>query len=93
MKFTRYLGCISFDAFCDVLVHKAKATDQDDLLIKVFDELKGPNGLISLSDLRRGMAEIGEDIPEAELRQMIEETDEDCDGYVNRDEFLKIMTT
>jgi len=53
--------------------------------------MKGENGYISLADLRRIAVEIGEEISEEELRQMMDEADEDRDGYINRDEFIKIL--
>ena len=67
------------------------STDPRDLLLSCYDEFKGENGSISISDLRRIAIEIGEDISEEELQQMMDEADEDRDGYINREEFIKIL--
>lgn len=47
--------------------------------------------MISLEDLKRVAEELGADISEEELQQMIEEADSDGDGLVSETEFLRIM--
>lgn len=47
--------------------------------------------MISLEDLQRVANELGAEISEEELRQMIEEADNDGDGLVSEMEFLRIM--
>ncbi|OQR72310.1 caltractin-like [Tropilaelaps mercedesae] len=56
---------------------------------KLFDERN--TGMISLEDLQRVAEELGANISEEELRQMIEEADSDGDGLVSEMEFLRIM--
>eukprot|EP00056_Hartaetosiga_gracilis_P020205 m.18110 g.18110 ORF g.18110 m.18110 type:complete len:166 (-) comp8251_c0_seq1:409-906(-) len=57
---------------------------------KLFDDDK--SGKISIGNLRRVARELGEDIPDEELKSMIQEFDQDGDGEINEDEFLAIMT-
>eukprot|EP00055_Hartaetosiga_balthica_P005630 m.16771 g.16771 ORF g.16771 m.16771 type:complete len:168 (-) comp4668_c0_seq1:138-641(-) len=57
---------------------------------KLFDDDK--SGRISIGNLRRVARELGEDIPDEELKSMIQEFDQDGDGEINEDEFLAIMT-
>lgn len=55
----------------------------------MFD--KGGKGIITLDDLRLVVKELGEDVPENELRTMIEQFDIEDKGGVNREEFLGIF--
>ena len=48
-------------------------------------------GKISFRNLKRITRELGENLTEEELREMIEEADRDGDGEVNQEEFLRIM--
>eukprot|EP00043_Microstomoeca_roanoka_P027311 m.14123 g.14123 ORF g.14123 m.14123 type:complete len:169 (+) comp7514_c0_seq1:202-708(+) len=57
---------------------------------KLFDE--DQTGKISVGNLRRVARELGEDIPDEELKAMVEEFDQDGDGEINEEEFLAIMT-
>jgi centrin-1 len=65
--------------------------DPRDLLLSCYDEIKGQNDMISISDLRRIAGEIGEEVSEEDLQQMMDEADEDGDGFINREEFIKIL--
>lgn len=55
----------------------------------MFD--KGGKGIITLDDLRLVVKELGEDIPDNEMRSMIEQFDIEDKGGVNREEFLGIF--
>lgn len=48
-------------------------------------------GKISFRDLKRVVTELGENIPDEELREMIEEADKDQDGFVVFEDFYKIL--
>ena len=49
------------------------------------------NGRITMRDLKRVVLELGENISEDEMREMIEEADRDNDGHVTFDDFFRIM--
>jgi centrin-1 len=87
----RCAGQIPFETFLEIIAYKMGSKDPRDLLLSCYDEMKGDTGSISIGDLRRVASEIGENISEEELQQMMDEADEDGDGYINRDEFIKIL--
>ena len=51
----------------------------------------GVAGTISLKNLRRVAKELGENMTEEELQDMIDQADRDGDGEINPDEFYRIM--
>merc|ERR1712010_409251 len=58
-------------------------------VFKLFDD--DNTGKISLRNLRRVAQELGENIDEEELQDMINQADRDGDGEINIDEFYRIM--
>lgn len=57
---------------------------------RLFDD--DNTGKISLKNLKRVAKEIGENVDDEDLMQMIEEFDLDMDGEINEQEFIDIMT-
>lgn len=49
-------------------------------------------GYISIKNLRRVAKELGEDIGDSELNEMLVRADLDLDGLVSEDEFYQILT-
>ena len=56
---------------------------------KLFDD--DETGKISFKNLKRVARELGENITDDELQEMIDEADRDGDGEINQEEFLRIM--
>lgn len=56
----------------------------------LFDDEK--TGFISIASLKKVVKELGENIDEAELNEMIQKADMDRDGLVNEEEFYNVMT-
>ena len=56
---------------------------------RLFDD--DETGTISLKNLRRVAKELGENMTDEELQEMIDEADRDGDGEVNEEEFFRIM--
>merc|ERR1719464_2131160 len=56
---------------------------------RLFDD--DETGFITLKNLRRVAKEIGENMTNEELQEMIEEADRDGDGQVSEEEFLRMM--
>merc|ERR1712032_1245393 len=48
-------------------------------------------GKISFKNLKRVAKELGENMTDDEIQEMIDEADRDGDGEVNEEEFLRIM--
>ena len=48
-------------------------------------------GKISFKNLKRVAKELGENMTDEELQEMIDEADRDGDGEVNEEEFVRIM--
>lgn len=87
-------GTIDFAEFLALMAKKMKDSDAEEELIeafKVFD--RDGNGLISAAELRYVMINLGEKLTDDEVYEMIHEADIDGDGFINYDEFVRMMTT
>ena len=61
-------------------------------ILKAFELFdKDHNGKISLKDLKSATIELGENLTDDELREMIREADRDFDGEVGKNEFVEVM--
>merc|ERR1712072_1502291 len=72
----------------------ARMGDRDSLeeIVKVFRLFDDDEtGKISFKNLKRVAQELGENMTDEELQEMIDEADRDGDGEVNEDEFFRIM--
>ena len=56
---------------------------------RLFDD--DETGKISFKNLKRVAKELGENMTEEELQDMIDQADRDGDGEINPDEFYRIM--
>ncbi len=57
---------------------------------RLFDD--DNSGKISFQNLKRVAKELGENMTDEELREMIAEADRDGDGEINEEEFFRIMS-
>ena len=48
-------------------------------------------GTIGFKELKRVAKELGENMTDEELREMVEEADKDGDGEIKEEDFVKIM--
>ena len=74
-------GTIDFPEFLSLMARKMKDTDTEEELIeafKVFD--RDGNGFISAAELRHVMTNLGEQLTDEEVDEMIREADVDGDG-------------
>eukprot|EP00300_Choanocystis_sp_HF-7_P041435 c8163_g1_i1.p1 GENE.c8163_g1_i1~~c8163_g1_i1.p1 ORF type:complete len:197 (-),score=32.07 c8163_g1_i1:74-589(-) len=86
-------GAIDFEEFLDMMTARMSDKDTREDIMKVFrlfDDDK--TGTISLKNLRRVAKELGENMSEDELREMIERADSDGDGEISPEDFYNIMT-
>ncbi|KAG8088443.1 hypothetical protein GUJ93_ZPchr0010g9767 [Zizania palustris] len=85
-------GTIDFDEFVHMMTDKMGERDAREELNKAFRIIdKDGNRKISDVDIQRAAIEIGEPFTLDEIREMIEAADDDGDGEVDREEFLKMM--
>ncbi len=86
-------GTIDFPEFLDLMTTKMKETELEEQLIetfKVFD--RDGNGLLSGQELKYVMAVVGEVLTDQEVDELIKQADVDGDGFINYQEFVKMMT-
>jgi len=85
-------GTIDFAEFLDMMT--ARISDQNtkqdlERVYKLFDLER--NGDIRLADLKRVAKELGEDISEEELKEIIQRADLDGDGKLTFDDFYNVI--
>jgi len=85
-------GTIDFNEFVAMMTGKMGDRDSREEIMKVFELFDDDNtGKISFKNLKRVATELGESLTDDEMREMIEEADRDKDGFVNPEEFYRIM--
>ncbi|XP_018320247.1 caltractin-like isoform X1 [Agrilus planipennis] len=85
-------GKLSFDDFLYLMSVKMAEKDSKEEIMKAFRLFDDDDtGKISFKNLKRVAAELGENLTDEELQEMIDEADRDGDGEISQDEFLRIM--
>merc|ERR1740129_257455 len=85
-------GTIDFNVFLEMMTTKMSEKDSREEIRKAFRLFDDDEtGFITLKNLRRVAKEIGENMADEELQEMIEEADRDGDGQVGEEEFLRMM--
>lgn len=85
-------GKISYDNFVQLMSSKMAEKDSKEEIMKAFRLFDDDEtGKISFKNLKRVAKELGENLTDDELQEMIDEADRDGDGEINQDEFLRIM--
>eukprot|EP00768_Dysnectes_brevis_P006467 gnl/Dysnectes_brevis/510_a566_4584.p1 GENE.gnl/Dysnectes_brevis/510_a566_4584~~gnl/Dysnectes_brevis/510_a566_4584.p1 ORF type:complete len:175 (+),score=40.98 gnl/Dysnectes_brevis/510_a566_4584:28-525(+) len=85
-------GSIDFNAFLRLMTAKMAERDSREEILKafrLFDE--DDTGKISFRNLKRVAKELGENLTDEELHEMIDEADRDGDGEISQEDFLRIM--
>ncbi|NXY75517.1 CETN1 protein, partial [Glareola pratincola] len=86
-------GKLNFKSFLQVMTQKMAEPCSGKEIRKAFRVFDcDGTGKISFENLKVVACEVGEDITDEELQEMIDEADVDGDGEVNRQEFLRILT-
>uniref|UniRef100_A0A8B9QYQ3 EF-hand domain-containing protein n=1 Tax=Anas platyrhynchos TaxID=8839 RepID=A0A8B9QYQ3_ANAPL len=75
----------------DTLIAGSEKDSKEEILkaFRLFDD--DGTGKISFKNLKRVAKELGENLTDEELQEMIDEADRDGDGEVSEQEFLRIM--
>merc|ERR1711904_564580 len=85
-------GTIEFTEFLQMMAGKMGGKDSREDIEKVFKLFDDDNtNKISFRNLARVAEELGENIDDEELQDMINQADRDGDGEINIDEFYRIM--
>lgn len=85
-------GKFSYEDFLSIMTIKMSEKDmKEDVLraFRLFDD--DDTGKISFKNLKRVAQELGEDLTDEEIQEMIDEADKDGDGEISQEEFLRIM--
>eukprot|EP00814_Leptocylindrus_danicus_P017924 CAMPEP_0116020328 /NCGR_PEP_ID=MMETSP0321-20121206/9733_1 /TAXON_ID=163516 /ORGANISM="Leptocylindrus danicus var. danicus, Strain B650" /LENGTH=154 /DNA_ID=CAMNT_0003491001 /DNA_START=96 /DNA_END=560 /DNA_ORIENTATION=+ len=89
-------GEIDFNEFLELITSKIGVVgdvNSKENIQKVFELYDDDQtGFITLQNLKRVAKELGENMSDAELQEMIDRADGDKDGQISLDEFCKIMT-
>jgi len=91
-------GTIEFNEFLIMLKKKMKDPGEDaykteeEMIKEAFQKFDvNKTGIISADELRQVMASIGEKLTNKELEDMIREADSNGDGFIDYQEFVKII--
>ncbi|KAH9599912.1 EF-hand domain [Trypanosoma melophagium] len=83
---------IGFPEFMELMARKMTERDSREEMMKAFHLFDDDNtGKITFKNLKRVAQELGENMTDAELQEMIDEADRDGDGEVSEEEFLRVM--
>jgi len=85
-------GKVEYGAFMDMMQSRMAERDPIEEIRKAFKlfDVDG-KGSIGVKDLKRITKELGENMTDEELTEMIEEADRNGDGEVTEDDFIRIM--
>ena len=85
-------GVIDFPEFLDMMTAKMAERDPREEMLKAFRLFDDDEtGKISFKNLKRVAKELGENMTDEEIQEMIDEADRDGDGEINEEEFMRIM--
>ena len=85
-------GVIDFTEFLDMMTVKMAERDPREEMLKAFRLFDDDEtGKISFKNLKRVAKELGENMTDEEIQEMIDEADRDGDGEISEEEFMRIM--
>ncbi|XP_016280494.1 uncharacterized protein LOC100011661 [Monodelphis domestica] len=86
------LGTMNFESFLTVITTKMREKDEKEQLLKAFKLFDDDNtGCITLKNIKKVAKELGENLSDDELQEMLDEAGRSGNGKLNEREFLKIM--
>ena len=85
-------GVIDFPEFLEMMTQKMSERDPREEMLKAFRLFDDDEtGKISFKNLKRVAKELGENMTDDEIQEMIDEADRDGDGEIGEEEFMRIM--
>ncbi|KAK2584993.1 hypothetical protein KPH14_008523 [Odynerus spinipes] len=86
------LGKLSLEEFLNIMSVKMLEKDPKEEVLRAFRLFDDDEtGKISFKNLKRVARELGENLTDEELQEMIDEADKDGDGEISQEEFMRIM--
>ena len=86
-------GTIEYRDFLDLMTIKMQERDPVEEMRQAFRLfIDDDSDKISLRHLKRVAKELGENMTDEELQEMLEEADRDGDGEISEDDFIRIMS-
>ena len=86
-------GDINFEEFLDLMTSKMGDSDTKEEIQKIFSLFDDDKtGFITIQNLKRVAKELGENLSDSELMEMIDRADNDEDGQISPDEFFAMMS-
>ncbi|CCI42597.1 unnamed protein product [Albugo candida] len=83
---------IDLETFTELMTTKMQSRDPREEILKIFRLFDDDNtGKISFRNLKRVCTELGENLTDQEMQEMIDEADRDGDGLINEEEFFRVM--
>ena len=83
---------INFENFISIVNKREKDFDNEETIIKAFKVCdKEGNGLININELKSIFLNVGNNLSEAEINELLMETDSDMDGFINYEEFIRSL--
>ena len=87
-------GSITFEGFKGLMDRKFRDDDIEEEIIETFKKFdQDNNGLIGPEDVFNLLQSFGQDITINEAEEMVKNVDLDQDGFVNYQEFVKMIIT
>ena len=85
-------GSLAFTDFLEMMTAKMAERDPLEEIKKAFRLFDSEEkGKITFNDLKRVAKELGENMSDDELQEMIDEADRDGDGAINEEDFIRVM--
>ncbi|OHT16324.1 Caltractin [Tritrichomonas foetus] len=85
-------GVINLPLFMKMMTKKRDEMNPDDEIKRAFHLYAEPGSKgITAGDIKRVSLELGENLTEEEIRDIIEEADRDGDGVISLEEFIFVM--
>ncbi|XP_068960973.1 centrin-4-like [Petaurus breviceps papuanus] len=85
-------GTINFEDFFAMMSVKMSEKDEKEEILKAFKLFDDDcTGSITLKNIKRVAKELGENLSDEELQEMLDEADRDGDGEISEQEFLRMM--
>ncbi|ELU00393.1 hypothetical protein CAPTEDRAFT_170356 [Capitella teleta] len=89
---TEGTGFIQFEEFCTIVKKKMQEDEDERELKEIFRVLdKDKKGEVNVSELRWILKNLGDDLTEEDIDDMIADVDTDGSGWVDYEEFAHLM--